>query len=119
MGQHSRPKPFVKYQSCNQAFFCPLFTRNAYRQKFNIVVRRNSSHRGEHLFLLQTNTNSDLPTEISVGQVEYINSGIALIPASGTSIGQLEEHKLRSTQTLGAYRMQQNEKWAKNLVREM
>ena len=84
------------------------------RTDISSMVRlgENLPHRGEHLFSLQTNAKSVLSAEIRVRKEAQINSGIALIPATRTSIGQLEEYRLRIAQTFGACRVERNEKWA-------
>ncbi len=56
-----------------------------------VQLGENSPYRGEHRFLFQTKVNSVLLSEIRVGKLGYINSGITLISVAGTSIEQLEK----------------------------
>lgn len=54
-----------------------------------------------------------------MGRVAHINTGLALIPATGTSIQQLEEHSDKLARAFGACRAERNERWVKYLVREV
>lgn len=54
-----------------------------------------------------------------MGRVAYINSGLALIPATSTSIQQLEEHSDKLAREFGVCRAERNEQWVKYLGREV
>lgn len=82
-----------------------------------VRLRKNSPHRAEHPFVLQKKANAALPSKTVIGKVAHINSGIALIPAPGTNIAQLEEYKATLARIFGACCAKGNEKWAKYLVR--
>ena len=58
------------------------------RKDSRLIVRleENSPHKKEHSFFLQKKANAVLPKIVVVGRVAYIDTGIALIPATGTSI---------------------------------
>ena len=84
-----------------------------------VRLGQDSPHRGEHLFILQKKANAVLPNKVAMGKVAHINSGLTLSPAPGTTAKQLQEHKDTLAQVFGAYRVEQNEKWAKYLVRSI
>lgn len=65
------------------------------RPDLQLMVRLGpeSPHRNKHPFILQKRANTTLPHNVVVGRVAHINSGLALIPAPGTSLVQLEEHR--------------------------
>ncbi len=54
-----------------------------------------------------------------MGRVANINTGIALILATGTSIQQLEEYSNQLAWAFRVYRAQRNKRWVKYLVREV
>ncbi len=58
------------------------------REDSRLIVRleENSPHKKEHSFFLQKKANAVLPKIVVVGRVAYIDTGIALIPATCTSI---------------------------------
>lgn len=86
-----------------------------------IMIRlgENSPHRNEHPFLLQKKANAVLSANVVIGKVAHVNSGLALIPALGTDLEQLEENASRLAQAFGACRAKRNEKWAIYLVQEV
>lgn len=86
-------------------------------ERLMVRLGKDSPHRAEHPFVLQKKANAALPSQTVIGKVAHINSGIALIPAPGTTIAQLEEHKETLARIFGACRAERNEKWAKYLVR--
>ena len=58
-----------------------------------------------------------MPSKTVISKVANINSGIALIPALGTTIARLEKNKETLTRILGKCPAERNEKWGKYLVR--
>ena len=86
-------------------------------ERLMVRLGKDSPHRTEHPFVLQKKANAVLPSKTVIGKVAHINSGIALIPAPGTTIAQLKEHKETLARIFGACRAERNEKWAKYLVR--
>ncbi len=54
-------------------------------ERLMVCFRKNSSHRAEHPFVLQKKANEVLPSKTVIGKVANINSGIALVPAPGTT----------------------------------
>ena len=76
-------------------------------------------HKEEHSFLLQKKANAVLPPNVVIGRVAHINTGLALIPATGTSIKQLEKYSDKLTRAFGACRAERNGRWVKYLVREV
>lgn len=85
-------------------------------ERLMVRLGKDSPHRVEHPFALQKKANGALPSRVVIGKVAHINSGIALIPAPGTTIARLEEHKETLACIFGACRAEKNEKWAKYLV---
>lgn len=49
----------------------------------------------------------------------HITLGLVLIPFLGTKLKQLEENAVELAQAFGACQVEQNEKWAKYLVKEV
>ncbi len=60
--------------------------------------------------MFQKKANSVLPAKTVIGKVTNINSGIALIPAPGTTIAKLGESKETLASIFGALRVERNEK---------
>lgn len=91
------------------------------REDSRLMVRlgENSPYKDEHPFLLQKKANAVLPQNVVVGRVAHINTGLALIPATGTSIQQLEEYSNKLARAFGACRAERNEQWVKYLVRKV
>lgn len=56
---------------------------------------------------------------VAIEKVAHLNSGLALIPSPGTSLEQLEKYVDRLARAFGACQVEQNEKWAKYLVKEV
>ena len=86
-----------------------------------LMVRlgKNSPHKEQHPFLLQKKANDMLPQNVIVRKVAHINTEIALIPATGTSIQQLEEYSNKLARAFGVYQAKRNEQWVKYLVEEV
>lgn len=64
------------------------------REDSKLMVRlgENLPHIEKHSFLLQKKINVMLPQNVIVGKIVYINTRLALISATGTSIQQLKKH---------------------------
>lgn len=94
---------------------------NGNRADSRLMIRlgETSPHRNEHPFLLQKKANAALPPHITVGKVAHVKTGIALVPANGTMLQQLEECGPKLAQMFGACRAEPNEKWAKYMVRDI
>ena len=88
-------------------------------ERLMVRLGQDSPHRGEQPFILQKKANAVLPNKVVIGKVAHINLGLALILAPGTTAKQLEEHKETLARVFGACRAEQNEKWAKYLVRSV
>lgn len=88
-------------------------------ERLMVRLGQDLPHRGEHPFILQRKANAALPNKVVIGKVAHINSGLALIPAPGTTAEQLEEHKETLARAFGACRAERNEEWAKYLVRSV
>lgn len=84
-----------------------------------VRLGEESPYRKEHPFIVQKKANATLPSQVRIGKVAHINSGLALLPAPGTSIAQLEEHCEKLALAFGTCRIERNEKWAKYLVRNV
>lgn len=82
------------------------------RTDLRLMVRlgENLPYRNEHPFFLQKKANLVLPQGVVVGKVVHINTGIALIPAAGVTIQQLEEYSEKLARAFGVCRAEQNEK---------
>ena len=78
-----------------------------------------SPHREEHPFVLQKKANIGLPANIVIGRVAHVQSGLALMPAPGITIAQLEEYSESLARCFGSCRAEKNEKWAKYLVKNV
>ena len=88
-------------------------------ERLMVRLEQDSPYKGEHPFILQKKANAVLPNKVVIGKVAHINSGLALIPALGTTAELLEEHKETLARVFGACCAEQNEKWAKYLVRSV
>ena len=84
-----------------------------------VCLGENLPHQNEHPFLLQKNANAILPANVRIGKVAHRNSGLALIPAAGTDLEQLEDNANGLALVFGACRAERNEKWVKYLVRDV
>ncbi len=103
-GPSQTPKPTTK-PSLTQ----PL---RGVRTDSRLIIRlgENCLHQNKHPFILQKKANLVLPTNIIIGKVAYINSGLALILFPETNLEQLEENADQLAQAFGAYRAERNEK---------
>lgn len=79
-------------------------------KRLMVRLGQDLPYRGEHPFILQKKANAVLPNKVVIGKVAYINSGLALIPAPGTTAEQLKEHKEILAQVFGICYVEQNEK---------
>lgn len=61
-------------------------------ERLMVRLGEESPYRNEHPFILQKKANATLPSQVRIGKVAHINSGLALLPEPGTSVAQLEEH---------------------------
>lgn len=73
-----------------------------------VRLGKDSPHRDEHPFILQKESNAALPSKVVIGKVAHINSGLALIPAPGTTAEQLEEKEETLARVFGACRAERN-----------
>ena len=75
-----------------------------------VRFEKNSPHQAEYPFVLQKKANTILSSKTVIGLVAYITFGIALIPAPGITIAQLEEHNEIIARIFGACCVKKNEK---------
>lgn len=87
--------------------------------KLMIRLGEDSPYRKEHPFLFQIKASAALLSNVVVGKVAHIYSGLTPNPSSGTKLEQLEEYIHRLAQTFRTYRVERNEKWTKYQVREV
>ncbi len=59
--------------------------------RLTVRLGPKSPHKEEHPFVFQKKANTCLLANIVIGRVAYIRSGLALMPAPGTTIARLEE----------------------------
>ena len=88
-------------------------------EKLMVRLGEESPYRNEHPFILQKKANATLPSQVRIGKVAHINSGLALLPSPGTSVAQLEEHCKKLALAFGTCQIERNEKWAKYLMRNI
>lgn len=82
-----------------------------------IKLREKFSSQNKHLFILQKKTNLVLLLNVIIGKVAYINLGFAMIFFPGSKLEYLEENTVGLVQTFWECQAEQNEKWAKYLVK--
>lgn len=84
-----------------------------------IKLGENSPHWNKHPFIFQKKANLVLLSNIAIRKIAHINSGLALILSLKTSLEQLKKYKNWLAQAFKACRVEQKEKYAKYLVKEM
>ncbi|MCJ1343275.1 hypothetical protein MMC31_001468 [Peltigera leucophlebia] len=65
-------------------------------------------YRNEYPFIFQKKANATLPSQVRIGKVAHINSRLALLPATGTSVTQLEEHCKKLALSFGTCQIEKN-----------